>query len=697
MAEEETEQSIFTPEEASVKTPESDLLPEENAVEESDENSHSTTTVKFMFAGILFVINGVLCNLILGKESAVGDFSAMIGAFILGFRIFRTAIRDLREGLLTTNELVAIAVLATFSSGQYQAAGVVAFFMLLAELIESRTASGAQEAIRRLMKMTPTKARRITPDGKEEELSANELSPGDRIRVRPGDNIPADGEILSGIGSINQANITGESLPVEKSEGDTVFQGTINNDGLLEVRITKVGGETEFGRVRELILQAAQSKTRFEKIVDQYMGFYTPLVLVIGALVWAFSAGEPGALEMVISVFIVASPVAFILATPTAMVAAVATASRLGILIKQVSDIELAARINAFVFDKTGTITTGTLRVSRLAPVDGVKPAELLLATASAEQYSNHPTAKAIMVLAEEAELELTKPVDFNETAGKGVRATIKQTVNDNGEEKETTSEVLVGRAIWLEENEVNGDLKGSVDLDETQGYSLIYVSRDGEFIGWVGMTDEIREEASESLEELRLEGVRRLAIVSGDRTPVAERVAAEVGCEEVKADCFPGEKVDYVETMRAKGYKVAFVGDGVNDAPALKAGDIGIAMGAAGSDIAVNSATIALMNNDLRRLPFLMHLSRMTRTVINQNFIIGLLFVILGLVLATLNLIGPVMAAMLNVLGSLIVVFNSARLVREGEEFEAFEQDEDTAPDERPVIETGELAAESK
>jgi Cd2+/Zn2+-exporting ATPase len=603
-------------------------------------------------------------------------------------------LRDLREGLLTTNELVAIAVLATFSYGQYHAAGLVAFFMLLAELIESRTASGAQEAIRRLMKMTPSKARRITEDGKEEELSANELSPGDRIRVRPGDNIPADGEILSGTGSINQANITGESLPVEKREGDTVFQGTINNDGLLEVRITKVGGETEFGRVRELILQASQSKTRFEKIVDQYMGFYTPLVLVIGALVWAFTQD----LERVISVFIVASPVAFILATPTAMVAAVATASRLGILIKQVSDIELAARINAFVFDKTGTITTGTLKVSRLAPVDGVSPAELLLATATAEQYSNHPTAKAIMALAEEAELELSEPEDFNETAGKGVRATIKQTVREGDDQKEISAEVLVGRAIWLEENEVAGDLKASVDLDETQGYSLVYVSRDGEFIGWVGMTDEIREEAAESLEELRIEGVRRLAIVSGDRTPVAERVAAEVGCEEVKADCFPGEKVDYVEAMRAKGYKVAFVGDGVNDAPALKAGDIGIAMGAAGSDIAVNSATIALMNNDLRRLPFLMHLSRMTRTVINQNFIFGVLFVILGLVLASLDLIGPVVAAMLNVLGSLIVVFNSARLVREGEEFEAFEaDDEDAAPEATPELEAGELASETE
>jgi Cd2+/Zn2+-exporting ATPase len=377
-------------------------------------------------------------------------------------------------------------------------------------------------------------------------------------------------------------------------------------------------------------------------------------------LVWAFTQD----LQRVISVFIVSSPVAFILATPTAMVAAVATASRLGILIKQVSDIELAARINAFIFDKTGTITTGTLKVSRLSPVDGVKPAELLMTAATAEQFSNHPTAKAIMALAKEAELTLNEPEQFNETAGKGVNAKI------DGDE------LLVGREVWLKENEIGGIDDQAVDLDETQGYSLVYIAKNGKFIGWIGMTDEIRPEASGALEELRFEGVRRLAIVSGDRAPVAERVAAEVGCEEVKADCFPKHKVEYVEAIRQKGYKVAFVGDGVNDAPALKAGDIGIAMGAAGSDVAVNSATIALMNNDLKRLPFLVRLSQSTRTKINQNFVIGILFVIVGLVLASLNLINPVVAAFLNVVGSLAVVFNSARIVREGEEFEIFDEE---------------------
>ena len=258
----------------------------------------------------------------------------------------------------------------------------------------------------------------------------------------------------------------------------------------------------------------------------------------------------------------------------------------------------------------------------------------------------------------------MNAPEQFNETAGKGVDAEIDG------------NKVLVGREVWLKENKIDGIDDQAVDLDETQGYSLVYIAKNGKFMGWIGMTDEIRPEASDALEELKLEGVRRLAIVSGDRTPVAERVAAEVGCEEVKADCFPKHKVEYVEAIRQKGYKVAFVGDGVNDAPALKAGDIGIAMGAAGSDVAVNSATIALMNNDLKRLPFLVRLSQSTRTKINQNFVIGILFVIVGLVLASLKLINPVVAAILNVVGSLFVVFNSARIVREGEEFEIFDEE---------------------
>jgi len=624
--------------------------------------------------GILFVINGFLADLVIdsggtAESATVGDLSAMIGAFLLAIPILMRAFRDLAEGKLTTNELVAIAVSASFASEAYREAGLVAFFMLIAEMIESQTAAGAKASIESLIKLTPTKARRIRRangakvEGDPEEVAAQDLSVGDIIMVRAGDNIAADGVIIKGEGSINQAIITGESLPVDKGQGDEVYQGTTNTTGLLEVEVTKAGEDTTFGKVRNLILAAEKTKLPIDKIVDQYMGFYTPLVLVMGALVWALTND----LTVVITIFIVTCPVAFVLATPTAIVASLSAAARLGILIKKVSDIELAARINAFVFDKTGTVTTGKLAVARLKPhEEGSENAvELLHFAASAERGSTHPAAKALHTSARDLDMEVSEPEEFTETAGKGVSA------------KVDGHQVYVGRDTWLKENGVKGDLSESVDIDETEGYSLVFAAKDKKYLGWVGLSDETREEASGAISQLKGEGVRRIALVSGDRAPVATRVAQDIGCEEVEADCLPEDKVSFVNNVKAKGYKVAVVGDGVNDAPALAAGTIGIAMGAAGSEVAVNSATIALMNNDLRRLPFLVRLSRMTRSVINQNFLLGILFVFGGLYLAWIKLITPVTAALLHVVGSLIVVFNSARLVRQGEELEPIEMGE--------------------
>ena len=604
--------------------------------------------------GLVLIVNSFLVDWILDRSSTVADISAAIGTLILGTPILITAFKDLRRGILSTNELVALAVTASFASGHYQEAGVIAFFMLIGEIIETRTAEGARASIESLIKLTPTKARRLLK-GAEEEVAVKDLVVGDVIRVRPGDNVAADGIIVTGQGSFNQANITGESLPVDKKAGDEVFAGTQNLTGVLEIRVSRAGQDTTLGRVRELILAAEKTKLPIMRIVDQYMVFYTPLVLVIGALVWAFTQD----LSRVIAVFIVACPCAFVLATPTAMVAALSAAARLGILIKNVADIELAAKINAFIFDKTGTLTTGKLAVSRLAPWGEVTPAELLHLAASAEKYSNHPTAKALAQLAGEAGVPLTEPQDFAETAGRGIKASVDG------------ASVLVGRAQWLKDNGVAEDTSASVDVKETEGISLVFVSRNGKFIGWVGLQDQTRNEARESLADLKHNGVRRIALVSGDRTPVAQRVGAEIGCEEVVGECLPQNKVEFVRGIKAKGYRVAVVGDGVNDAPALAAGDLGIAMGAAGSEVAIHSATIALMNNDLRRLPFLVRLSRQTRTVINQNFLFGILFVIGGLTLAAMKYINPIVAAMLHVAGSLIVVFNSFRLVRSGEELE--------------------------
>jgi Zn2+/Cd2+-exporting ATPase len=621
------------------------------------DHEHSVVHLWQAVLGVVFVLNAYVVDWLFQQGTTVASASAMIGAIILGYPIILTAVKDLRQGRLSINELVAIAVLAAFASEDYKTAGIVAFFMLTGEIIESRTAEGARDSIESLIKLTPTKARRLFKDGREEEVAASELAVGDVIRIRPGDNVAADGVIVNGQGSFNQATITGESLPADKKTGDEVFAGTQNLTGVLEIKVSRAGEDTTLGRVRELIIAAEKTKLPIQKIVDQYMGFYTPLVLVIGALVWAFTHD----LSRVIAVFVVSCPCAFILATPTAMVAALSAAARLGILIKNVADIELAAKINAFVFDKTGTLTTGQLAVSRLAPIGDTKPAELLLLAASAEKYSNHPTAKALANLAIDAGVPLPEPKDFAETAGRGVKAEI------NG------AQILVGRAQWLKDNGIDASFEKSVDLNETEGWSLIFVAQNGKCVGWIGMQDKTRAEAKDALAELKEAGVRRIAMISGDRQVVATRVAAEIGCEEAKGDCLPQNKVEFVRAMKLKGYKVAVIGDGVNDAPALAAGDIGIAMGAAGSEVAIHSATIALMNNDLRRLPFLVKLSRSTRAVINQNFAFGVVFIIIGLSAASFGYLKPIPAAMLHVAGTLIVIFNSARLVRKGEELEHF------------------------
>jgi Cd2+/Zn2+-exporting ATPase len=445
------------------------------------DHEHSVVHLWQADVGVVLVINAFLVDWFFDRGTIVASASACIGSIILGYPIVVTAIKDLRVGRLSINELVAIAVFAAFASGDYKTSGIVAFFMLMGELIETRTAEGARASIESLIKLTPTKARRINTNGNEEEVAAKDLAVGDMIRIRPGDNVAADGIIITGQGSFNQATITGESLPADKKPGDEVFAGTQNLTGVLEIKVSRAGEDTTLGRVRELILAAEKTHLPIMKIVDQYMGFYTPLVLVIGALVWAFTHD----LTRVIAVFVISCPCAFILATPTAMVAALSAAARLGILIKNVADIELAAKINAFVFDKTGTLTTGQLAVSRLAPMGETKPAELLRLAASAEKYSNHPTAKALAQLASEASVPLIEPKDFTETAGRGVKAQV------NG------STVLVGRAQWLKDNGIAENFLKFVDLNEAEGWSLIFVARDNKCVGWVGLQDKTRGEGS--------------------------------------------------------------------------------------------------------------------------------------------------------------------------------------------------------
>ena len=611
----------------------------------------------FAILGGLLTVNSFLLEWALPGQEFASRMSALFGAFILAMPIIMTAIKDLINGKVYMNELVALAILAALASADFQTAGIIAFFLLLTIIIETRTASGAQRSIEELIKLTPNTARRLEGDGNAEvEVQVTELKIGDRIRVRPGENFPVDARIIAGESTVNQASITGESLPVDKSVGDDVFAGTQNLTGLVDLEVTKVGEDTTLGKVKDMILQAEQSRTPVVRIIDRYAGYYTPTVLMLALITWYFSNGD---MNRVITVMVISCPCAVVLATPTAVVAAVAAAARLGIFIKNVGHLELAGKITAFVFDKTGTLTDGLLSVVKLNPFGEVSPAELLKVAASAEQYSNHPTAIALQKLAAEATLDLDPATDFQETPGKGVSAKIDGVV------------CMIGRAKWLEEHGVRLPEKHDAD---TEGMSVMYVVRDGRMLGWIGLKDKLRREAPAMIADLRRLGVRFIAMVTGDRESVAESVAAQLQIDEYKSECLPEGKVEFVERVKESA-RVAVVGDGVNDAPALAAGDLGIAMGAIGSDVAINSASIALMTNDLRRIPMLVFLSRKSRMIINQNLVFGMLFVFGGMLLSVFGWMTPIWAAVLHAGSTLIIIFNSARLVRTGEELTLEEQ----------------------
>jgi Cd2+/Zn2+-exporting ATPase len=508
-----------------------------------------------------------------------------------------------------------------------------------------------------LLRLTPKQAHLVGQDGTEREVDSTALQPGQVVRVRPGDNIPADGEVLRGESTVNQASITGESLPVDKQTGDEVFGGTSNLTGALDIRVTKAGADTTLGRVQQLILEAERTRLPLMRLIDRYAGWYTPTIVMLAGIVLFFTADKTRGMEKAITMLIVACPCALVLATPTAMVAALSCAARVGILIKNVIHLEYARNITAVVLDKTGTLTTGELSVTQMKAVTGVDGAELLQLTAAAERLSKHPAARAVVEIARQARIDLPEVQGFQEIMGRGVSARI------NG------LEVRVGRRSWLAEQGIDMAPLEDPNYHEPEGVSVLHVARDGRAIGWIGLEDKTRSDARAAIDDLRALGVRQITMVTGDKWSVAKRVAAEMGCSEVQAEVLPAQKLALVDDLKRRGHRVMVVGDGINDAPALAAGHMGVAMGAAGSDVAINSASIALLNNELNRLPFLVRLSRSTTKVIWQNLVFGVAFIVITQALAIWGELTPIAAAMLHTVATAIVIFNSARLVRFGEQ----------------------------
>ncbi|MGP1310399.1 MAG: heavy metal translocating P-type ATPase [Phycisphaerales bacterium] len=619
--------------------------------------------VVYLIGGVL-VLTTTIAKHVLGINHLAADIPAGIGAVVLGLPLFLSALRELFTGKWSSATLASLAIIAAIATGRYEIAGFLAFVLLIADQVVRRTAWGAQRAIAQLVELTPDTARVVSDDGTEREVGLEQVSNGMIVRVFPGENLPVDGVVVKGQTSINQASLTGEAVPAEAQPGADVYAGTTNLTGAIDVRVTGVGAQSTIGKVTNLIREAENTRSPKQLMIEKVAQAFVPVAIAIAALVWFLMARsedpytQARAAETAITVLVVVCPSALLLATPTAMVAAFAAAARLGIMIKQTNYLEAAATVDTVVLDKTGTVTTGRFAVSRLAPAEGVEGAALLQSAADAEQQSNHPLAKSILETATRARITPAVIDRYEEVHGRGVRAMV------DGEE------LLAGRGAWLIELKPASRAEIEAVEAKIEGMSGVHVMRDGKYLGAVGLEDKIRHNAKDVIGRLRDLGVKTVAVFTGDRFGVAKRVGQAVGVDRVEAECLPEEKHDLIVDMRNRGRRVLMVGDGINDGPSLATSDVGVAMGLSGSDIATNSAGVALMNDDLLRVPFLIELARRTRGVIMQNIVASFVIALIGLVLAATGFVAIGFAVIYHLVGDVFVIGNSFRLVRFGETF---------------------------
>ena len=628
--------------------------------------------------GTLLLISWI--GSLLGLQPQVAQIPAAIGALMLVTPLAFGALKEMKLGRPSGDSLASLAVLAALANNLYLAAGFLAFFLWLSELILSRTAWGAQRAIRDLVELTPDIARLIQQDGSEKETTLDQIRVGQKVRVRPGENLPVDGRVIAGQSSVNQASLTGEAIPIEASEGSAVYAGTTNLTGQLDIEVTAVAGESTIGKVESLIREAENAKGHKQELIERLATYYVPVVLMVAALVWFFTskseiaAVRDQAAERAVTVLVVTCPGALLIAYPTAMVAAFAAAARLGIMIKTTRVLESASNIDTVIMDKTGTLTTGKFSVGRLAPADGVDPAILLQAATDAEQSSNHPLARSILETAAKARILPRAIRDYKELHGRGVSA------------QTSDGQVLAGRAQWLLETDPS--IASAVDqaTKRIEGMSSVHVMLGGRYLGAVGLEDKLRQNASEVIARLRELGVRKVCIFTGDRLEVATRVGEAVGVDSIEAECLPEEKHEELKYLIRRGHRTLVVGDGINDGPILASADVGVAMGLSGSDIATNSAGVALMNDDLRHIPFLLELARRARGIIALNIAAALVLAIIGLALAATGRIQIWITPFYQAGAYIFVIANSLRLVRFGEDVRGAEEIRRSMESARPV-----------
>lgn len=559
-----------------------------------------------------------------------------------GFPVFNETVRAAMRRQVTSSTLMTLGAVAATLAGQWPVGMVVMFFMRISDYVERFTGDKGRQAIRELVRLAPQVAS-IERDGTESETPVADIRPGDVVVVRPGGKIPVDGVVLAGRATVDQASITGESMPVDVAEGDRVFAATIATGGSLRVRVERVGDDSTFGRVIRMVEEAELHRADMQRLADRVAGWYLPVVIALAVITYAVSRS----LSSVVAVLVVVCACSFALATPIAILASVGAAARKGLLIKGGKYLEALAMADVVLIDKTGTLTVGRPVVTDVIPVNGFDEAQVLSLAASAERYSEHPLANAVLSRAQQHGLRLQAPEQFEALAGAGVRARINSHHVVVGSRRAVANDAQLG--LWLED----------------QGKTLLFVELDRQVVGVLAAADTLRPEIPAALRALRQIGVQQIQLLTGDNERVAAAVAQSLGVE-YRANLLPEDKINAVKELQRQGRTVVMIGDGVNDAPALAQANVGIAMGIAGTDVAMEAAHIGLMRDDWRLVPEAFAIARRTMNVVKLNLGFTIVYNVLGLALAATGILPPVLAAAAQSLPDFGIVGNSARLLRQ-------------------------------
>ncbi len=599
-----------------------------------------------IFAAI-FLVTGLIYEAIFPEQLQTARFIVAIAALAVSLPIFVNGIRGLfnREACFMTEQLVSLAILAAMVEGDFVIATIIPIILVFGHLLEEKSIMGIEEAIAALKKLHSRHAR-LLENGSETLVDPDKLAVNDEIICYPGETIAADGMVVEGDTMINQAPITGESIPVEAFPGIGVFAGTINLSGKLCIRVTKTPADTLFNKIVHLLEDAERSKAPIVKIIEKYLGLYFPFVIMVAAITLFLSSD----ISRAITVLIISCPCALILASPAAMVASLVTASRNGIMIKNTAFLELLADIDTVIFDKTGTVTLGRLEVEKICPLPGIDENELLKTAALCASGSIHPVSSALITFVHSRGIRFTVPSTQKELHGRGVTA------------EHEGRRYFLGKLNWIT-TEI--DLKTDENLGNTDEIS-VWVADENRLLGEVFFSDRPRPEMREAIDQIRQFGVKNVVLLTGDKYKIGTQIGAALGVDEIICECLPQDKLNFVNDKKLQGHRVMFVGDGINDALALKSSDVGIAIARGGSDIAIQNSDITLNSDSLLNLARMFTLSEKTRNVINQNILIGTGFSLLMIALATAGLISPLIGAVAHNLGPVFVVLNSARMLKE-------------------------------